>query len=239
MTTENQAIVKTSNFLAAPIRKLTLGLCAEGKYDEARAELAKKRCVLTSEDVDGHLECRNLQACIERGEGNYRASLNTHLSAAYLVDQAQDILKARYHSGLGITYEILGKQESSSEYFEDALTHYELATVKFQQAGDMDGAGDVENNVGMCLLALGRFGDARDHLAQARAYFVDQPVKSAQVDETEARVCLAENKSLEALRLVTGAVQVFICHNERVLLLEALRTLQKAAGDCAVALNGP
>lgn len=230
-----QATIKNADFLLTPIRTLILGLCAEGNYEKARKELAKKRCLLASADVDELLECRNLLACIERGEGDYRAALNTHLSSAHLLEvTAHEILRARYHSGLGITYELLGKQEGAHEYFEDALTHYELAKVCFQKAGDMDGAGDVENNVGMCLLALGRTSEARDHLAQARAYFVDQPVKSAQVDETEARVCLAEDQSLEALRLVSGAVLVFIHHSESVLLNEALRTMQKAAGDYAV-----
>lgn len=227
---EQTAIIKEREFMTSPTREFVMGLCDEGKIDEARAHLAER--IKTLADTEQLLECRNLQAMVERCAKNYTEALRIHVES-YPLALASDVhvLKGRFHGGSGITFEVIGVREDSSDYIKKALSEYEEASRHFQKAGDMDGAGDVENNLGMLLCALGRTGEAREHLVNARAYFEGKPVKLAQVDDTEARIYLREGNPVEALYLSCAAVRVFIRHGEERLLTEARRTLMKAAAD--------
>lgn len=231
MSTE--ASIKSGEFIATATRTLILGLCAEGRLDDARAHLEERVKALAADDADNLLECRNLQAMVERHAKSFYKALRIHLEALPLLGAANhDILRARFHSGLGITYEVIAGLENSPSCYEHALDEYEQARRYFQAAGDIDGAGDVENNVAMFLCALGRTTEAREHVKQARVYLSENPVKLAQTQDTEARIYLAEGNPQEALYLVSAAICVFIRHGETRLRDEAIRTQMKAAADC-------
>ncbi|HEX8708832.1 MAG TPA: hypothetical protein VF723_11360 [Pyrinomonadaceae bacterium] len=207
-------------------------LCEEGKLEEARKYLAERLAALAESDVDNSLECHNLLAMVERYAGNFYESLRIHLESLLLArDCSAEILKARLHSGLGITYEEIASRESLPDYLGRALTEYAKASSYYQQAGDMEGAGDVENNIAVALSDLGRTDEAREHLKIARAYFGERPVKLAQVDETEARICLKEGRPLDAIGLIAPTLPVLIRHGEKRLFEIALRTQMKASAD--------
>lgn len=229
---DETAIIKEDVFIKSPTRTHVLALCSEGRFAEARDFLDKRTESLPEDAVDDLLECRNLLCVVERGDGNYYEALRIHADAYPLANAtAYSVLKGRFHIGYGITCEVIARRESLTSYFQKALDEYNLARSAYQQAGDVDGAGNVENNVAMALCGLGRFDEARERLKDARGFYEGQPVKLAQVSETEARICLQLKRPLEALPLVNAAVDVFIRYDEPELLKEALRTQMKAAAD--------
>src|SRR5262249_26532871 len=84
----------------------------------------------------------------------------------------------------------------------------------------------VENNLGFILLQLGRTTEALSHLNKARTIFISLKDSGsvAQVNETRARVFLAEKRFAEAERAIFGTVSVLEQGEESSLLAEALMT---------------
>jgi CheY-like chemotaxis protein len=76
------------------------------------------------------------------------------------------------------------------------------------------------------LYTVGRYDDAHEHLNNARVLFLAVRDKGsvAQVDETRARVLLAQERTKEAERAIRQAVQVLTKGGEQGLYAEALTT---------------
>lgn len=225
------AIIKEADFMETEARALALSLYEEGRFDKAREEIRKSLSTLPDDEIDERLACLNLLAIIERGVKNPYEALRIHLES-YALSQLSNcqILRAKFHNGLGITYEELASRGDKSECYGKALIEYEAARFHSEEAGDFEYAGNLENNIAMVLCELGRAEEAHEHLANARTYF-DSSVKLAEIDHTEAQVFLKEGKPLEALAFAVDANRIFIQHNEKRLLDEAVRTLIKAAAD--------
>lgn len=203
---------------------LASALRREGRYDEAREVLRKELAAAGTDDA--RLACAVGLAKVERGAGRLALALKVQLEASPLAEaSADEALRAHFHSGLGATYQLMGEADA-------ALIEYTAAAHHWSKAGLYADAGCAENNVALILSAAGRFAEARAHLRASRAYFVDAPVKSAEVDESEAQVCLAEGDPEEALRLISGAMAVFFQYGEVELRRKSLPTLIKAAADC-------
>ncbi|HWT01150.1 MAG TPA: hypothetical protein VN256_12955 [Pyrinomonadaceae bacterium] len=199
-----------------------------GRFDEARAIVSRE--LLTLEDVDQIFAHKTLLASIERGAKNYREALRIHADIYPLAQLCNfHILRARFHNGLGITYE--ESADVRSDHLDRALIEYEAARFHAEEAGDLQYAGNLENNIAVVLCRLGRTAEARGHLDKARRYFVDDPVTSAQVDDTTAQVCLQDEQPLEALSYIVDAVKTFISRGEKKLLDDSIPTLIKAAVD--------
>jgi tetratricopeptide (TPR) repeat protein len=197
----------------------------EGRFAEARRVLAREVLSLDPEDFEGRLTCEVEHAKVERSEGNLGLALRTLREASPLAGGCRsDERLAKYHHGLAVTYQLLGDTD-------EALLEYAAASRHWEGRGDFFEAGCTENNVALIQLSLGRLEDAREHVDRARGYFVDLPVKSAEVDETEAQLLLAEGKPFEALRLVNRAVEVFFAYGETELVKQSLPTLIKASAD--------
>ena len=78
----------------------------------------------------------------------------------------------------------------------------------------------------MIYLAIGRFIEAHEHLDHAQRLLSDlkDSVHLAQVNETRAKVLLAEGRNAEAEKIISAAVQVLDKGDEQSLLAEALTT---------------
>jgi hypothetical protein len=120
---------------------------------------------------------------------------------------------------------------TESDYRDRALIEYEAARFHLAEAGHYEEAGYVENNIATILFKMGRTDAAREHLLSARDYLKDQPVQLAEVDITEAQVCLKEGKSIEAYSLMLDAHRTFIQCGKKRLLDASMDTMLKAAGD--------
>lgn len=84
----------------------------------------------------------------------------------------------------------------------------------------------MENNLGFLFSTIGKFREAHEHLDRAQALMTSlkDTVHLAQVDETRARVLLAEGRVADAERLARAAVGVLERGGEQALLAEALTT---------------
>src|SRR3712207_4786330 len=109
---------------------------------------------------------------------------------------------------------------SRNDYHDRALVEYAAASFHLEQAGHARYQAHVENNLGLFFHILGREREAHEHLDRARSLFVSlgDRVYAAQVDETRARVLLAQARAEEAERLARGAAEVFELAGEHALL---------------------
>ncbi|MDX6696196.1 MAG: two-component system, OmpR family, response regulator [Blastocatellia bacterium] len=139
-------------------------------------------------------------------------------------------LKGKFHNEFGTVLENLGRAENREDYIDHALIEYTAASFHFEQAGHVRYHACVENNLGFLFCSIRKYAEAHEHLdrAQALCTSLKDSVHLAQVDETRAKVFLAEGRVGDAEKLVRAAVQVLEKGGEQALLAEALRTHGRA-----------
>lgn len=98
--------------------------------------------------------------------------------------------------------------------------------MHLEKAGHIRHLAGVENNIGFIHLLLGRTTEALTHLDKAHPIFVSLKDSRmvAQVNETRARVFLAEKRFAEAERAIFAAVTALEQGDDASLLAEALTT---------------
>ena len=140
------------------------------------------------------------------------------------------VLLSKFHNNLGIILRRLGEESGREDFFEQALDEYAAAGFHFEQAGATRLLAQSENNHGFVLILLGKFGEAAERLVLARDLFagLSDAGNAAQVDETRARLLLAEGRNKESERLAAEAVRALEAGERPTLLAEALTTLGTA-----------
>lgn len=110
------------------------------------------------------------------------------------------------------------------ENIDRALIENTAARVHFELANHRRFFARVENNIGFIFRELGRYEEALEHLDNARATFVEigDVGTAAQVNETRARVFLAQGLYPEAEKIAFSAASVLESGGEYSLLAEAL-----------------
>lgn len=207
-----------------------LGFCywREGGFDESRVIYADALKKLRHEN-DPELRAKILIRCVlvESCSGRYNESLRILTDSTELFEgNANDALKGRFHNELGLVLRKLGTAEHRPDYTDRAIIEYTAASHYFEQAGHTSYRARAENNLGFLLYTLGRYADAHVHLNNARILFLAMKDKGsvAQVDESRARVLLAEGRMRKAERAISDAVRVLSRGGERGLYAEALTT---------------
>lgn len=121
---------------------------------------------------------------------------------------------------------LLGDIEHREDYKDRAFVEYAAASFHFEQAGHIRYQACVENNLGFLFFTASKFTESHEHLTRARRLLLGlkDTVHVAQVDETRARVLLAEGKMAEAERVAREAVRVLETGGEQHILAEALTT---------------
>jgi len=227
MKDSHVAIVKNIGFMA----DLVDGLIKEADYSQAREIISGAIASLSADETDELLHCKNILCKVERADKSLHKALRIHREAYPLVQLSENhYLIARFHSGLGTTYEELGE-------YDRAFIEYEAARVHFEIDGDSEGAGYIENNVAFLSLALGLTEEARLHLEKARSYFTDA-VKLAEIGVTEAQVYLKEGEPEKAVYLMLECLRTFERHGAKHLFDKSLDTLIKAACDYKLKREG-
>jgi two-component system chemotaxis response regulator CheY len=209
--------------------QMELGHCywREGAYNEARDWLNEALSQLP--DTAGELKAVTLTrlATVERAAKRFSDAYHVLTVAAPLVDaNGSNTLKGKFHNQFATVLENLGRAEHRPEYIDRALIEYAAASFHFEQARHRRYHACVENNLGFLFLTIKSFTEAHEHLDRAQALFTSMKdqVHTAQVDDTRARVLLAEGRITEAERLVRSAVQVLERGGQQSLLAEALTT---------------
>jgi tetratricopeptide (TPR) repeat protein len=208
----------------------------EGAMDEARVVLREALARLG----DGGGEVRALAllrlALVENSATRYSEGYRILKESATLFESLDNhTLKGGFHNELATVYHRLGAVENRDDYVDRALVEYTAASFHLEQAGHVRYQAHIENNIGLFFHTLGRNEEAHKHLDRARSLFVrlNNSVYAAQVDETRARVLLAQGRAAEAERLARGAAEVFERAGEHALLAEALTTRGRALARLA------
>jgi CheY-like chemotaxis protein len=209
--------------------QVELGTCywREGAFDEARVMLREALERLT--DEDGELKALGLLrlAMVDTAAFRLNDALRVLAGAAHLFERSDNQnLKGSFHNEYAMLLRRLGEVERRDEYTDRALIEYAAASFHFEQAGNARYQACVENNLGFLFSTIGRFEEAHGHLDYAQALFksLNDLANMAQVDETRARIFLAEGKYTEAERLVRRVVEALGGGGEQSLLAEALTT---------------
>ncbi len=207
-----------------------IGYCywREGAIDEARVMLAEALSRL--DDQDGDLKAVALlrSAAVEKVANRLNDALSILTTAAPLFEASTNhTLKGRFHNEFATVLKNLGAAEGRPDYIDRALIEFAAASFHFEQAGHARYQACVENNLAMLFLKAERLAEAHEHLDRAQALFTElrDSVHLAQVDETRARVMLADDRIPDAEKLVKTAVRTLEKGGEQSLLAEALTTL--------------
>jgi CheY-like chemotaxis protein/tetratricopeptide (TPR) repeat protein len=203
--------------------QIELALCywRQGALDEARVVLREALDRLST-DRDSEVKAIALLrlAVVEGSAKRFPDALRLDLEAAPLFEKSTNHAhRGRFHNQFGFVLRNLGD-------IDRALIEYAAASYHFEQAGHTRYQACVENNLGYLFLTIKRFSEAHQHLDRAQALFTSMKdgLHIAQVDDTRAKVLLAEGRTAEAERLVRSAVQILERGGEQSLLAEALTT---------------
>lgn len=206
-----------------------LAICywREGAYDEARATLRHALAQLSEEVSEVKLRTLLNLAVVERSSLRWKDALQVNRQAAQAFKECTNhSLLGKFHNEYATVLKNVGLAENREDYIDQALVEYAAASFHLEQVGNHRFQAVAENNQALIFSNLGRFAEAHEHLNRARSLFlsVQDRGRVAQVDESRARVFLAEGRTAEAERIVLGAVRTLMRGDERSLLSEALTT---------------
>jgi tetratricopeptide (TPR) repeat protein len=217
---------RLGEFNRAAAARVELAVCywREGAYDEARVVLEEAAARITDDD---ELKAKTILrlVIVESSAGRYSDALRLLTDSVSLFEGSpNDALKGRFHNELALVLRRLGTAEQRQDYFDRAIIEYTAAAYHFGQARHERYVARIENNLAFLLYKLGRYAEAHEHLDYAQLIFTSlkDAGSLAQVDETRARVLIAEQKYREASRILAGAIQTFEKGDASALLADAL-----------------
>lgn len=209
-----------------------LGVCywRAGAFDEARVILHEAALKLDEADAELKAKVCIRRSVVEISAGRYSDALRILNEAEAVFQAAPDALKGRWHAQTAITSWGLGTAEGRADFLDRAIIEYTAAIYYFERAGHERYCANNLNNLAFLLFRLGRYGEAHEHLDRAQMIFtrLKDPGNLAEVDETRARVLIAEGRYLEANRIIAGVTQTLEQIGEQALLADAL-TVQATA----------
>jgi tetratricopeptide (TPR) repeat protein len=229
LTEAVRAFKSIGNYRKASEAQAELGACywRLGAQDEARVMMREALKPLKDEDVE--LKARILIRCtlVEVWDNRYYEALSILREAEPVFKSGNDALKGRWHGQMALVLIRLALVEGNTDYSDRAIIEFEAAIYHYEQAGHERYCALNLNNLAMTLYKLGRYREAHEHLDRAQLIFtkLKDPGNLAQVDETRARVLVAEKKYRDADRILASVIKTFEAGGESALLADAL-TLQ-------------
>jgi tetratricopeptide (TPR) repeat protein len=217
-------VLGVPNRVAAARADLALCYWREGAYNEARAAL-ETAAALIKDDAELKAKAALRFAMIESSAGRHGDALRLLTDAAPLFGEGVNHgLRGSFHNELAIALYCLGKAERRVHYTDSAILEYTAAAYHFGLARHESYVARIENNLAFLLYKLGRYADSHEHLDRAQSIFtrLRDAGSLAQVDETRARVLIAERKYREADRTLAGALKTLGQGDESALLADAL-----------------
>jgi CheY-like chemotaxis protein len=199
----------------------------QGGFDEARVFLRDALTKVPAKDCALRAVVCLRSALLENSATRFNDSLRILNEGLPLFQRSDNhALLGKFHNTLGLALKNLGDAERREDYIDQAFIEYTAASFHFEQAGHLRYCARVENNLGYLYSTINQFSDAHARLDRARTLFfnANDCGSVAQVDDTRARVFLAEGKNLEAERTTRSAVRTLGRGGEQALLAEALTT---------------
>lgn len=213
--------------------RVDLAVCywREGGLDEARVTLRLVLDNLQEAHSDQRLRAIINSALIEWTATRDHDALRICVDSVPLFElSSNEALKGKFHNTYAGVLKNLGTAKNREDYIDRALVEFTAASYHFEQAGHTRFLARVENNVGSLFATIGRFNEAHQHLARARALHVSvgDHGGAAGAEDTRAQAFLLEGKYEEAERVASRAVQTLKRGGEQTVLAEALTTQGKA-----------
>jgi tetratricopeptide (TPR) repeat protein len=198
----------------------------EGGYDEARIIL---KDVLSQPTTENELKAKATlrSAIVEWCSGRYTDALYILTEAAPLFEEIHNhTIKGSYHDALAGVLVNVGASERREDYTDRAFVEYSAAAYYFEQARHRHYLANVKNNLGFLYFEVGKYKEAHEHLDHARRLLVSLKDSGivAQVDETRARVFIAQKQYRHAEDVARAAVRTLEKGGRQSLLAEALTT---------------
>ena len=217
------------NYQKASEGQCEMGACywRLGAHDDARVIMLEALKPLTDADVELKAKIHIRRTLVEISENRYQDALGILKEAEPVFACASDALKGRWHGQKALVLDMLATAERKTHLFDSAVIEYTASIYHYELAKHERYCARNLNNLAMLLYKLGRYEEAHEQLDRAGFIFtrLNDSGNLAQVDETRARVLVAERKYVEASRVLAGAIQVFEGGGESALLADAL-TLQ-------------
>ncbi len=201
-----------------------------GAYDDARVFLEQAIKGLGEQNNNLKAKIFIRQAVFEIWTGRYRDALDVLEKAREFFEASSDALKGRWHGQKGLVLQRLALTERRTDYADRAIIEFTAAIFHYEQAGHERYCANNLNNLTMLLYQIGRYSDAHERLDRAQEIFERHKDTGslAQVNETRARVFVAERNYIEANRLIADVIQTFEKGGEFGRLTDAL-TIQGVA----------
>lgn len=199
----------------------------EGAFDDARVILHEALTRATNLDDETRALGILRSAIVEESSKRLHDCLHICFDNAQFFEALSNIaLKGKFHNEFGMVLKDIGLAERRQDYIDRGLIEFAAASYYFEQANLSRHQACVENNLGFLFGSIHQFAKAHEHLDRAQALFTSlkDRVHNAQVDETRARVMIAEGELAKAEKLIRGAVRVLEEGGEQSLLAEALTT---------------
>jgi tetratricopeptide (TPR) repeat protein len=208
--------------------RIELAMCyyRQGNFDLARSLLLRVLEDLTTDENELRSLVLIRLACLERHSGRSFEALRRLEEAQCFVEASGPWATGRHHLELGSTYKDLAIAEGDDSLFDRSLTQHRLALYEFEAIGNLRLMAIAENNLGFLKVCADQLKDAVSHLDNAWSLFdqLGDQVRRAQVDDTIARLHLAEGKIKLADDAACRAVAMLESGDEDALLAEALTT---------------
>jgi CheY-like chemotaxis protein len=203
-----------------------LGMCyfRLGAYDEARVVLDKALDGLREGETDLKARILIRHTLVEVWTGRYHDALQILEQAAEFFESCGDAIKGRWHGQKGLVLRRLATAEKRADHADKAIMEFTAAIYHYEQAGHERYCANNFNNLAMLLYQMGRYGEAHENLDRAQRIFERHRDAGnvAQVNETRARVLVAEGKHTEAERILPGVIEAFEKGGDNALLADAL-----------------
>ncbi|HEY6118650.1 MAG TPA: winged helix-turn-helix domain-containing protein [Pyrinomonadaceae bacterium] len=208
--------------------QIELGYCyyREGLFDLARMTILNSVKRLSSEERDLKSVGLIRLAIIDRHAGRLQNAMTVLDEASGLAKLVGPWVMGRYYLEVATTLKRLAAAEDQANYHSSALDYYRKALYEFEAVGNHRYAAAVENNRGYLFLTMNEFRQAEVHLKRSRNLFTSfgDKVCCAQVDETLARLHLAEGRLNLADDASMRALDILENGDSEALLAEALTT---------------
>lgn len=194
----------------------------EGAMDEARSWF--QTALTKAEDPINKLRILVNSTSVEVSTNHLNEALAMlDRAAAILENVTDDASLGRYYMQRGIVMRRMGGVEN----LDRALLDHAAARAHFEKANHRRYFARAQNNIGVIMLELGRYDEALETLEDARRTFaaLGDVGSAAQIDETRARVYVAQQRYAEAEKIAQASVSVLERGGDQLLLVESLQTL--------------
>jgi len=198
-----------------------LAICywREGALDEGRVWF--QEALSRATDPANKLRILINRTTVEVYSNQLKQALSLLEEAAPLLDHVDDpAALGRFHMQKALVLRNMG----GSENIDRALIENTAASINFERANHRRYFAGVENNIGFIYLELGRYEEALQHLDRALSTLVQIGAVgiAAQVNETRARVFLAQGQYIQAEKIAFTAASTLESGGESTHLAEAL-----------------